>query len=828
MSLIVLQLSTGDETTDSSIQETLCELLTTLRAAGEWLPQDRRVQEPVVVVPEDDRPWRGDDPRPFVDSGHAVLPQGDAAALGADVRIGGALHRAFNRALDHRALLERPSGRGASEPPAIVVVPVLVIADEDLEPEEVIERLAEVERVNRWLDRAAAVISLGGLARQTDQQLDLGVTVAPWVFLPHPPHPARFPPGLFAGSVGIGTQHAMPLVYTGTAADGRRRTWAEYGRQRLLTDLYFLHGLSGSLSEVARLFPPRIDEGARRLYTLHSALFEYPLDELLSEARLASLLVKDGDRSPVLPDPQNLDDLAEAAQTRVAAPLGLLGAKVVHLLDSGIHSDEFAFKATWKHLPDPQFSPLGPAEHRWQTWFDDKRWPMVGPERRADTLHTQVVQALRRCAREALDDRLDEALVQARVETAALLKAAESELSTALTASNWADDGGKSGRTATALGCALALLDGLARCAAKGAEEPEAPPGVEEVLEKLEGAREVWLADEASLMERGGTQPSLGGFWAELGCVALAVAGAAASASFFAPLFLLAGAALAFLLYRRRIRQLGEYWDSWKDLETRYLTRANAAAEALVAPLGHRVRQVKALALQDMLRALQVAERRFRVEVRGLVDMVKAEQALLARKHRRTVDEERAAARGLFRFLPEVRVETINAESLQVFHDGLARLLTQALRLTTVPGRVAIGEYEQLIARLVAQRDEQRVQRAHAEQACTWLGRCVRSGVNPEEVSDVGVLPPAADPVTYAMIGRSLTGRLGTGLHRALGTASISWSRCFASSTAPAQTGAQQLQVEAVLRAFAPEIAVVTRISAWTVRPAAVAEVRHG
>jgi hypothetical protein len=838
MSLIVLPLHSGDGSTDRCIQEILEELLTTARMGSGAGHDQARAPEPLIVVPEDAQLWRGAEHRPYVELGQVVLSPPSATDRSDDDRLRLGLRVALDRVLRHRTTSGVVHDKDAPEldVPGIVLVPVLHIADlggagRAEQQAEILEQLAGLARVVGWLEAAADDLVGGDTGRSGGLSRNLHLSVVPWIHLPRLPAAEHLPAALFAGPADLGAPLMHPVVYTQHSVSGTGRDWAGYGRARLLTDLFFLHGLSGSKVELGLLFPAELNPGAHRLYTMHSALFEYPLNELVCEARLGSLLSAAEGGSSVLPDPQSLAGLAHKLEDAVVDEVKRGAGEVSKLIRSERPADLFAFvgKKPHTHRPAPIFDGLGPDENRWQGWIDDGRWPIVGAERSADRLHSQVHQALEYCAHTELEPAMDQALKEAKSGIVELGEDLETQLGKTLVANHAsADSEHPISRTQAALGKTLAHLAGLQRSVEAIVDDCPAPGDVNEILTALFDERGLWTDKEEALLEAGQGQPSLGGFWLELICVTLAILGVGLMSPALAVIPIVIGGGLVFLLARRRHRLLLAYFARWKKLSSELAGLANAHASKLVALVNQRTSQVKLIAVGDLQRSLGAVEKRFLTELHGLIGLVKAEQAMLARKHRIQRDGLDAAASGRFRFAPAVQAQALGDTSTNDFHDGLTGILKRTLHLNAMPERIPVREHELLIKGIMAWREEQQVEKSHADEASAEFRKAADYGANLNELSDVGVLASAMRAGTrYALVGSRLTRRISAAWVDHLQERGAEGWRVFFDGqekpdvelTAPAQ--------RAVLHAFAPEVAAVVTVRPWMVPTNGAREVSH-
>jgi hypothetical protein len=839
MSLIVLPLRSGDDPLDRSVQEVLEEFLTTLRVGTEEFAAGARGAEPALVVPEEPLAWRGDEHQPYVDLGQVVLPLDLVGSEGPDERMRQGLLTALDRALAHRArarhIKEKNEQKNKIEmdDPGIVVLPVMVLptpgpgSREEIE-DAVLQRLDGLGRVVRWLLAAAGELAGGSTGQESETPRDLQLKVVPWLHLPRLPDAKVLPAGLFEGPEMLGSPIMHPVVYTHRAKSGASRDWQGYGRARLLTDLYLLHGLSGSMGELERLFPREVDPGFRWLYSLHSALLEYPLSELLCEVRLASLLSSGAGNTSVLPDPQRLGGLAEARKADVKEIVDQHTNHVRAMIEAGADPARFAFdrEEPYPHRPTPRFEGLGPAEHRWQGNFDDALWPIVGPERAADRLHTDVCHALEHCSQASLDKEMDDALAAARKDIGVLRKELEKELGDTLL--DEVKDIDKQDRTQRALGRTLAVLRGLRSGLAGIAAEPGPEVDAEAVLEGLRQQRDSWVKEEEALLEAGRSQPSRGGFWLELISVGVAAASVAAMSSVFFLLPLAVGGVLVYLLYRRRHRLLLTYFEAWRMLEKRYLERANQAAADLVGLVTQRTRKVKLLAAEDLQRALAAAEGRFLIELRGLIGLVKTEQAILARKRRIQGEDHRSAEKGRFSYVPVVKADLLGSGGAADFHNGLTSLLTGSLKLTGVPGRVPVQEHEQLIKGLMLRKDDLAVESMFAKEASEAFVPAIHHGTNWDELSDLGILPQVNNGTGFLLLGHGLTERVDSAWKDELQAHGVATWRIYAHGVTGFGEEIEDQRRTAVLHAFTPEVAVVAMVRPWKFQVSGDGEVADG
>lgn len=832
MSLLVLPLPSGDDATDRTIQAVLEEFLATLRVGLEDRPEGVRGSEPALVIPPQDARWRDKEHQPFVDAGQVLLPREGGGSQ--DDRMRRGLRDAFARALTHRVevgrindqLAPEESASKSTDVPGLVVLPLLVIpergsSDREAVSQELIARMRELGDVVRWVEAAAGELVGGATVVGEGAPRDLDLAVIPWIHLPWLPAAEKLPEELFDGPELLGCPLLYPVVYTQRAKSGGGRRWADYGRSRLLTDLFFLHAVSGSLPEVERLFPKAthmaIDPGSRRLYTLHSALFEYPLNELLCEVRLAGLLSSSPERSSVLPDPGKLAGLVEVMEPSIKAQVRERAQKLETLVAAKDCSTKFSFDGDHVHRPSPRFEPFGPAEDRWQRVRDDGLWPIVGPERAADRLHTEVSRALEHCAQDSLDDEMDAALELTRKSIGLQQKELEEELGKVLRLDSYAvDEERKHSKTQAAIGQTLAYLAGI-RSAMKGLADSSGPKlDAETVLEGFRQRRKSWCDQEELLLEKGRSQPSMGGLWLELACVAVAVCAVSAMSSllFFVPLLI--GAVLVYLLFKRRSRRLKEYWQEWAILGASFRKDANDAAAGLGVVVEQRTRQVKVIGLQDLQRALAAAEQRFSVELRGLISLVKGQQATLARKRAILADLGAGQGSGRFRFTPSVQVEVLSSSSKHSFHEGLVKLLGGALKLQGMPGRVPVQEHEVLIRGLMEWQQEKKVERLHSQAASGKLKTAIQFGTNFDELSDIGVFPSTDTDAHYVITGRQLAQRLDDTWNESLLDHGVEKWRVFGALQPKNADRIDESRRNAVLCAMAPEVAVVVMVKPWT------------
>ncbi|MDP6933359.1 MAG: hypothetical protein QGG40_10610, partial [Myxococcota bacterium] len=637
MGLLVLPLESGSPPIDESVRKVLREFLTTMRVSRYGASLEQRPPEPVRVVPGDSIPWRSPAYRSLVD-GELVLLSDEDTFVNSETRRLTAIRTALDRMLRHEADARHCADTHEKDPPGLLIMPVLALP-ERLDATEVARQLERIAGISRTLDSVAESMSSRGMGRDREDGLfDLPMAVVPWLFVPRPPRPSERPSELFCGPANLGIPKMYPVLYTGVARGGQRIHWSAQGGVRLLADLFFLHAISGSRRTLERLFPEGALDLDHRVYTFHSALYEYPLREKIKKARLDNLVWEDSetdlDRKQVkriLPRMDSIGSLAQQFRDEVASDVAEVVSDVHRRVEEKalpVNYFHFDNDGGFQHeaLPDFYSGRSFPTERVWQGMFDDARWSLMEPPRQADVIHDEVLRAVERCASFDLDDLIEEQMSQAKRDSRAILERLEGHIGRALNPMSEQLTGHS--LTVTAVGRTTALMHGV-RSGLRRFDRPvERPPDPHEAIKQVLRLRDSWIKAEEALLDEGRYVASKGAFYLELGSLALMCL-----ALCMTPPYVL-GLPAALGLYwivKRRMRVQKAYYGQWVELNERFRAEAKQATEPVAHAINARAYQVKAMAARDLLRSLDNARVRFETEVRGFTELVTRDLADLQR-----------------------------------------------------------------------------------------------------------------------------------------------------------------------------------------------------
>lgn len=780
MSLLVVPLPSGDAAADRQVREVVARVLGGVpRHDG----TAERPREPVVVAALEREGW--DDLGSV--HGRVLLPdpppRGEAASEAeAEARRVAVLRRALDVALEHRARLRLAPEAGQASS-SIVWLVVGVVPRGPAQDARAIRGFAEVAG---WVDAAAKEISAGRYALDPSSPLALtGCYYVPWAFLAEPPAGAAVPASLTLHPSALGAERRT-IIYTGRAAGGHALRWRDHGVERLFADMLAIHALSASVDSLGVLFGLPGEDS--EFYTLHSSTFEYPLTEGIRRERLRTLLSSgDGEAAwqSVLPDMRRIDEARERARPSVQTEAQQMVLRVREVVERDeIPHDHYDF-GTYRHRPEPAFDRLQkPAADYWQDILD-ARWSVLDPPRQVDAIVADVEEAIRNCALDDSPRVIERAVREAR----ASIDRLRHELQGTLTGSFPTlspPPGLMMSQFAFAVGATLAKLEVLRAECARHERSPEPIPDPSEQLAlQISNVRTRCIADEDELLRQGARIPSRGALYLEVGAAALVF-----------PIGLVA----APLLWRKRTAEQKAYFDQWDDVSKRWREHANQALEPLVRSVNARSREVKKVAALELAGVIEGCVRRFRLEVRGFIDMVQGQNSDLQRRKASAPPAADAERVGRFVYAPDATA-TLTSEVRRRFEEQLARTLAPSLSLVGMPERVAVAAYDELLRTwLVTDEDEARVRELYRDAATEQFERAIGWGLETlAEVSDVGAFFPNSDWRKIVIVGSGVARRLRA-----------SWTQrsVFAHDVKVIGTEDDDEPRRAVVASFAPEIAV--------------------
>jgi len=717
-------------------RDALAELL-----AIELLERDREGAEPLLVVPARPEDWQ---PPELEGLRGAGVVDGTAFEALAD---------AVDRGLRHLARARVLREQGDSWRPALVLAPVIV--GDGPEPFEAV--LAELDRLRGLLAQVFDRLTLGRDGLEVD-----AVHVVPWIWLPGVP--TAWPKELFTAPRGYLRGALRPIVYTPRTERGKKlRSWHEYGRVRLLTDLAALRALSAQRPVLEGLFPQRAREH-HVLWRVHSALYEYPLDERLRRARLEQLLASSQTRAGVLPDPLELGSLVAAQDEGTEPAITRLRNAIDSEIRTGLEGRHFAFGADFEHQPAPDFT-LAPDRADRPRWTRSG-WSLRAPHRQAGRLHREVTEALRACADGDLQKELDAALRSAMKQLRGLRDAVEQELTSALAWQEVEHRERMSG-TSAALARVLSLSRGLDRVISDLEEDmAQKPADAERVLRRFERVLDRWRAKEDTLWREAREIGSDAAVWLEVGSLigaGIAVGSGLAATVIgviLAPVPVAAGLGAAWYVHGVRQKATRQWFERWEMLEHHCRAEADDAAAELVAIVNHRIGQLKLVAVRDLRRSLRALEARFRTEVLGFLAEVEEERTIIERLERERERDPADAVSGRFR----VKGTRVKASALDEadFHRKLAAELRRVLKLDGMPERIPLRVHHGLLSELV-DRDLSAVGKDLEvdDEASEVLQRAARHGWSDAELSELPGTQRLGEPVHLAFVGARLPARVG-------------------------------------------------------------------
>ena len=820
MSLVIVPLPSGDPAVDQQVRGVIERLLGGAPRYGAN-ELDVRPVEPIVVAALDREGWDTGHLRKWVDARVVHLPEraADTPArdAGPDAGRVNVLREALEAVLEHQALL-RLANEDRELRSGIVWLVVGVPPRADSAPDALLQGF---EQVARWTEAAALEVSRGRFVGHDVPTLALdGMNYLPWVLLPRPPSAPVLPAALRSAPTTLGGL-VRPIVYTGRAVGGHAFQWSVQGRERLFADMTALHAMSAS-ADLLRAVLGDSHDGVEFL-TFHGSTFEYPLSERIRHARLGHILARgDGDEvwRHVLPNKDRLDSARERAAPGAATAATTWSGRVREaVVRDELPPTHYDFGGAYPHRPNPSFDGLEqPSEARWQDYVDDA-WPLLDPPRQVDTLHRQVTEALDTAAREDAPRVVEAAVRQARASMQATKQELEAFLRGQITLWNPAPELAMS-RFAYSVGVTLAVLEAARAEAARHVRsETSLPDPREQVRASVARLQAQWEGDEDALMRAGAKVPSRGAIALELGIALLG--GAASTAAFAASVLLLPLAVLSglvtvigiYLLWRKRRAELTAYFERWAELAGQWRSAANFAARPLVQANNDRAREVKKLAAQELVGVLEGCIRRFRLEVRGFIDLVEKEHAELSRRRELELSRHEAARVGRFRFSPDADIHGMDKEAERVFVDDLCRAIGPSLALVGMPERVPVAIYEDILARsLVTDADELRLRERHREGATRVFENALVHGWDEQGVerSDVEAFYP--DPRDsrggrrFVIAGASIDARLEAG-----------WEdgELLRGDVSVLGKGRHDADTRAVVRSMTPELAVSFVVRGW-------------
>jgi hypothetical protein len=505
------------------------------------------------------------------------------------------------------------------------------------------------------------------------------------------------------------------------AVSAASRTWAEYGRARLLTELLALRALSASADELEQVFPdPQRTLDSDHGFRLNSALFEYPLEEIGQTAlhrRLLELMPEPGRPDPVMQDEARRRVAALSAEFEAILSRDVLPETYLDF-EPAVGSGSDAFR----HADPPDFRVTPPVEKF--AGLVASCTSAVRPARAADWQHSLFFDAIRRCTSdEAIHRQIDRGLREGATRLAKARGDIEVALRTMLSGQPRHDpmerdgDAARRGGDESSPGSShvvtqtIAFLDlaGDALARPRPATTSTSPDtALGSVLEQARALRQRWCERESVLLRRGAELPSVSAILLEAGSIFLGAftilgallvvgrelelaslvnrLGGAALASATAAML------LAWWRNRANVRQLAD----WQAFEREMRTEANEVARALVTSLNDRLRYMRSGATKDVATAVGASRTRLSTEVAGFAGMLQDALALLEQRERQGATAA-SEVNGRFRLLLS------NLHALEVdearFHRELAALLERALTLTQLPAPVTLEDYEELVTR---------------------------------------------------------------------------------------------------------------------------------
>jgi hypothetical protein len=781
VSLVVVPLPTGDPATDRQVRDVVARVLGGL--PRHEARDEARPREPVIVAALEREGW---DELALV-HGRVCLPEppSPGAKVDPDARRVDVFRRAIDAVLEHQAHLRLADGSGGTvRVRAGVVWLVVGVVPRGASHEG--RAMQGFREAAAWADAAARTISAGRYVLDAGAPLAIsGSMYVPWAYLAEPPSGAVLPEPLCAMPAALGGVRRT-VVYTGRAAGGHALRWRDHGSERLFADMHALHALSASVDALQRVFGLPGEQAD--FYTLHSSTFEYPLTEGMRRERLRTLLSSgdgDGVWSSVLPDIRRIDEARERALPAVAVEAERLAARVRDVVERDeLPVDHYDFGGAYRHRPEPGFDLLQrPSRDRWQG-YTDAAWAVLDPPRQVDRIVADVEAAARACARDDGPRVIERAVRDARATIDALRHDLQASLGQQL-ATLVAPEGLRMSNFAFAVGATLAKLEAVRAECARHVRSPSPPADpMEEVERRIEQLRARCTAEEDQLVADGAGVPSDGGLALEVGAALLVV-----------PIGLLA----APLLWRKRRGEQQAYFDRWAELSARWRRQSDEVVRPLVASVNVRAREVKKVAAQELAGVIEGCARRFRLEVRGFIDLVQQENSELQRRRAAAPPVSDAERVGRFTYAPTAAA-TMDAETRRAFETQLARILAPSLALVGMPERIAISAYDALLRQwLVTDGDEARVLEAYREPATQQFERAVTWGLDSdEECSDVGAFY-AQDRRKVVLVGEGVARRLDR-----------RWRERAVFTHDVAVIGAEDEEEASriVARSFAPELAV--------------------